>query len=174
MGVFYHVSSIKLEKGVNLEPRYGFTTCDYKYFRSDLNKYSQYLKEQIFEDVRRDKFPSLPSRIKSVYLWDEVKKADNYIKRYKNKQQEHFIYEVAVESPEFAMSYDMSWMNFSNLQYYESVKEMANYYYSRKSVEDNSLNFGIYEGPDNKVESIWETLYEGKVIVKGLISSKVL
>lgn len=174
MVVFYHVSTIKLAQGDILEPRYGLTMCDYRYFRSTPDKYSQYLKEQIFEDVRRDKFPSLPSRIKSIYLWDDVKKAVNYIERYKSKHEECSIYEVEVEHPELAISYDMSWMNLSNLQYYESVKEMANYYFSRNSVEDNSLNFGIYSGQNNKVESTWETLYEGKVKVKGFIPSKVI
>ncbi|MFB5588456.1 DUF2441 domain-containing protein [Bacillus cereus] len=172
MEVFYHVSTIKLAKGDILEPRYGLTLCDYRHFRSDQNRYSQYLKEQIFEDVRKEKFPSLPSRINSVYVWDDLDSAVSYIKR--NRYTEVFIYEVELENPKLAVRYDMSLLDLSNLQYYVKVKEIANYYYSGKSVNDNSLGWGVYEGHGIKLESAWETLYEGKVTVKGLVQNKVI
>ncbi|SDC21133.1 Protein of unknown function [Bacillus wiedmannii] len=170
MGSFYHVSTIKLAKGDILEPRYGLTLCDYKHFRSDQNKYSQYLKEQIFEDVRKDKFPSLPSRINSVYVWDDLESAISYIER--NRYTEAFIYEVELENPKLAVRYDMSWLDLSNLQYYVIVKEIANHYYSGKSVSDNSLDWGVYEGQGIKLESVWETLYKGKVTIKHLVTSQ--
>lgn len=170
MKVFYHASSIKLSEGTILEPRYGNTINSSLYFRDTYPRFSQYLKESIFEDVRSDKFPSSPSRVKSIYVWKDI---ENVIK-YKEKYNKSFIYEVELEEPELAKDFDMTWMTLTDKQYYESIKEMADYYYSGKSVNDELVNWGFYTDMGLKYETIWETLYEGKVTVKRLVSNEEL
>ncbi|MED1408585.1 MULTISPECIES: DUF2441 domain-containing protein [Bacillus] len=168
MGIFYHVSSIKLDKGTILEPRYGDTINTHRYFRDTYSRFSQYLKESIFEDVRTNKFSSSPSRVKSIYLWQDLENA----MKYKNKYNKSFIYEVVLEEPNLAKEFDMSWMDLTDFQYYDSIKKIADYYYSGKSVNEGSVNWGFYEDSGAKLEPIWETLYEGKATVKRLVSGK--
>ncbi|PEO65669.1 DUF2441 domain-containing protein [Bacillus toyonensis] len=126
--------------------------------------YAQYLKEMLFEEVRKTEFPLLPSRIKSIYLTDSYKGAS----KYKDKYGKNFIYEVEIENSNKAITVDMQWMDLSILQPYDTVKEMARNYYNGTSISD-SVHWGIYEGAKKnsiKLESFWETLYDGKVVVK--------
>ncbi|MGE7873950.1 DUF2441 domain-containing protein [Bacillus paramycoides] len=167
MRTFYHVSNVKLSKGTVLEPRYGNTINFHRYFRDTYTRFSQYLKESIFEDIRTNKFPSSPSRVRSIYLWRDLENA----MKYKCKYNKSFIYEVELEEPDLAKEFDMRWMDLTEFQYYESIKEIADYYYSGKSVKDDSVNWGFYKNSRVKFEPIWETLYEGKVTVKSLVSS---
>ncbi|MGU7369049.1 DUF2441 domain-containing protein [Bacillus cereus] len=170
MKVFYHVSNIELSEGTIIEPRYGDTLNSPVYFMNDYNKFSQYLKESIFEDIRINKFPSLPSRVKSVYLWRNIEDA----MKYKTKYEKKYIYEVEVEEPELAKEFDMSWMDLTDCQYYESIKKIAEYYYSGKSANDNPANWGTRKDRGLKFEPIWETLYEGKVFVKRSLPNEEL
>ena len=170
MKVFYHVSNEKLEKGMILRSTYGETVCNEDFFKGNYDGYALYLKEKIFEEVRIEEFPVLPSRIKSVYLVTDLENANKYKKEYEKK----YIYEVEIENVDDSISVDMSWMDLSMFQRYEVVKEMARYYYSNKSVNDQSCDWGIYEGVEGKLDSFWETLHEGKVTVKRLIPSEEL
>ncbi|MBS9803113.1 DUF2441 domain-containing protein [Bacillus toyonensis] len=170
MGSFYHVSNDKLKMGTILRPQYGESVCNERLFVNNNQRYAQYLKEKIFEEIRIEEFPSLPSRIKSVYI---VRDLESAIK-YKEDKEKKYIYEVEIENVDEALSVDMSWMDLSMFQRYEVVREMARYYYNQKSVNDDRCDWGIYEGSEEGIDSFWEILYEGKVSIKRLVISEEL
>lgn len=142
----------------------------HRYFKDNVSYYEsyiQYLKEMLFEEVRKAEFSLLPSRMKSIYVTDSYEGASMYKKEYEKK----YIYEVELENPNKAITVDMRWMDLSTFQSYDTVKEMARNYYSGKSI-DGSVHWGIYEDEREnhmKLESFWETLYDGKVVVKRYI-----
>ncbi|PAW41274.1 DUF2441 domain-containing protein [Bacillus toyonensis] len=167
MGSFYHVSNDKLKMGTILRSKYGETVCNERFFVNNHQGYTLYLKEKIFEEIRIEEFPSFPSRIKSIYLVTDLESAI----KYKEDKEKKYIYEVETENADEALSVDMSWMDLSMFQRYEVVREMARYYYNQRSVNDDCCDWGIYEGSDGKIDSFWETLYEGKVTIKRLVTS---
>ncbi|MGR2746490.1 DUF2441 domain-containing protein [Bacillus sp. N6] len=168
MKVFYHVSNDEFKNGTILRPIYGETVCNEKFFSGDFAAYTLYLKEKIFEEVRVEEFPSLPSRIKSVYVVTDLESAN----KYKKDSEKKYIYEVEVENHDESLKVDMSWMDLSMFQRYEVVREMARYYFNQKSVNDDRCDWGIYEDSEEKVDSFWETLHEGKVTIKRLVTSE--
>ncbi|MCU4883772.1 DUF2441 domain-containing protein [Bacillus cereus] len=174
MGNYYHTSNDNLALGTVLQPMYGEKLKDSRRYVNDnvffYDNYTQYLKEMLFEEIRRTEFPSLPSRIQSIYLTESYEGAIQYADKYTKK----YIYEVEIENPSKSTTLDMQWMDLSILQSYDTVKEMARNYYNGKSIE-GPFHWGIYEGAKNnpiKIKPFWETLYDGKVIVKKCVLIK--
>src|SRR5690554_1796127 len=106
----YHVSSDELTPGTILEPKYGLKIKDPAFYRQSDYCHAQYLKEMIFEDIRRANHPSRPSRLNSVYLIEKLEDA----KKYKEINGGKHIYEVTLLESSNILIGDMKWLDLSN------------------------------------------------------------
>ena len=142
----YHVSNDELTAGTILYPRYGEMVQDPGFYRISDHNYAQYLKEMIFEDFRSVHHPKKPSRLNSIYLIEKLENA----KKYKEKFNKKYIYEINLEESSNILSADMRWMDLSNRIPIEELFKVIDYYFN-----------GIPSY--NEDEVFWETLYDGPV-----------
>ena len=138
--IFYHISEIPLDEGVILTKGLWGGKMRDNQFRN--MNYSQYMKEEIFEDVRVSKFSDVPSRMKSVFLTADLSSAKFYRSNWK-KYRAH-IYEVEVESGEpFIVEMDLLNCNGSE---YGIIKSCAEKYWSQQHHPDSCTLEAILDG----------------------------
>lgn len=101
---FYHVSHRDLREGTILTlGAYGERIRRHDFIK---NAYSTYIKEEIFEAIRKEQYPHLPSRLNCVFLFLEFSVAKEF---YANRgQYKEYVYEVVIEEGKpIAMEMDL-------------------------------------------------------------------
>ncbi|MEK4666555.1 DUF2441 domain-containing protein [Niallia sp. FSL R7-0271] len=146
---YFHVSDDNLELGTILQPKYGQVIQNSHYYMFNDHNYAQYLKEMLIEEIRVKDYPTLPSRLKCIYVVDNEESARSYMKTYNKK----FLYKVQITEGIIA-KVDMKWMDY-NRQSLESIRIIANSYFS---------------GIQNEGEPFFEVIVEGKVIIENKIN----
>ncbi len=144
----YHVSKRKLGIGSSLTlGMYGerISTPDFI-----ANNYKNYIKEKIFEEVRKTDFPHWPSRLDCIFLLPSFSVAqmyNAYLKKY-----DSYIYEVTLEE-ENPFIAEMDLLDCDGREY-EVIQDFAKKYWSQTLHQDScSL----------------EVLAKGRVVVKELL-----
>lgn len=54
-------------------------------YSSNNHFHDQYLREIIFEEYRESQYPDRPSRLKSIYLFDDIRLSRQYKEKYSKK-----------------------------------------------------------------------------------------
>lgn len=103
-----------------------------------------YIWELIWEAVRESEFPQMPSRVNSVFLFDNIKNAQNFYSQYRDQQQYKLV-EVHLAADSFH-SFDMNWFTDvpADITIAE-IKEYARNYWSKKHT-DNPVIEVLYQG----------------------------
>lgn len=135
--------------GTILNVKYGQSVLDRNIYSINDHYWSQYVKEVLFEEVRKTNFPFLPSRLNSIYLVDSLEMAEEF----KSKQNRKFIYRVTVDTSKEILRADMKLLDMSNRQSIEIVKQLAYNYFSGGST----------------TKPFYECLIEGQVVIKDKI-----
>lgn len=146
--LYYHVSKRELRldtiltKGVYGE----------KIRRPDFveQHYATHLKEEIFEAIRQAEFPSLPSRLSSVFLWQDLATAQAFYAH--QGHYEHYLYAVEIlEGEPFPAEMDLLYCEGVA---YTQIAQCARHYWKQVH-HPNSQTI--------------EVLLDGKAAVKKLI-----
>ncbi len=147
---FYHISLVPLaENTILTNGLYGQKIRNPQFRASN---YFQYIKEEIFEEVRAIKFPTAPSRLNSVFICPDLIAAKFYRSNW-NKYKS-YIYEIEVlEGEPFIV--DMDLLNCNGFEY-GIMKSCAEKYWQQSHHQDSCT---------------LEAILNGKAIVKQLISS---
>jgi len=117
----FHISPTPLTAGTILTPGgWGQKT---EQFCS--TNYPQYIKEEIFEEVRRTLFPQAPSRLSSVFLFPDSISA--YFYRANWLKYQAFIYKMEIISGEPFVA-EMDLLNCNGKQY-AHIKSCAEKYW---------------------------------------------
>lgn len=126
MKIFYHTSIDKLPNGTILQPYYGQKVIHPNYYKSNPHSHDQYLREMIIENQRVINFINEPSRLKSVYLFDDLNLATQYAIKYARK----YIYSVTVDGNSKLLKVDMTFIDNTVMNSYDDTLNLANQYYS--------------------------------------------
>ena len=129
MSRLFHVSNDYLTADTVLNTRYGNVIRDYRWFAYNDHNYAQYLKEMIFEDFRRSSHPEAPSRLASIYLFDDL----NAAKKYKEKGKKGYIFEVETLDESRLLRADMRWMDLANRKPVNELLGMADSYFNSEA-----------------------------------------
>ena len=120
----YHMSDKPLPLGTILNPGIWGEKIHKHVIKLD---YPQFIKEEIFEDVRRKLFMHAPSRYDCVYLFPDIISARFY--RASWKRYKAFIYETnIIDGSQYIV--DMSFLN-CNGGHYADIKKQAEKYWSK-------------------------------------------
>ncbi|MBD1223300.1 DUF2441 domain-containing protein [Virgibacillus halodenitrificans] len=138
---YFHVSNDFVETGRTLASKYATSIKDPYYYQANDANYAQYLREMIFEKVREEHYPMKPSRVNSIYLFEDLE----YAKLFAEKTNRKYIYSVTIESSGRMLHADMGWMDESNRRSYEEVVEIAHKYYKQEQSE-NYFEEVLFEG----------------------------
>ena len=147
--LFYHISKKPLELGTNLlNGQYG------KYIQSPRLKqsnYPQYIKEEVFERVRLNKFPDAPSRFNCVFLFQDLISAKFFNSSW-NKYKS-YLYEIEVlNGKPYLVEMDLLECNGRD---YSTIEACAEKYWSKTC---------------HKESCTLEVLVNGDAVVRNLIS----
>ncbi len=145
---YFHASNEIHRPGTKLKPNYGITINNSRYYSHNKVNYTQYLKEQLFETVRKTKYPSLPSRLNCIYVVDDVRYALQYIQKMNKK----YLYRVTIKNKKKSAKVDMNLLDCNNKSFNEVVV-IADKYFSGVSSE----------------HPFYEYLIEGTVVVENRI-----
>ncbi len=145
---FYHISRREISKGATLtQSIYGERIIDQS--TVDHN-YNLYIKEKVFEEVRRNIKPDAPSRLNCVFLYSSLEIARFYWAKEHHYQA--YLYEVEIQrGTPFIAEMDLLHCNGRR---YTLIKTNAEKYWS-----------GVFHENSCTVEC----LLDGKATVKSLI-----
>lgn len=149
-GKYYHISAREIRRGATLtQSIYGERVIDQMTVEND---YNLYIKEKIFEDVRRQFQPQAPSRLNCVFMYPSLEIARFFWA--KDHSYQSYLYEVEVQrgTPFLA---EMDLLNCDGRRY-SLIKRNAEKYWQ-----------GIYH-PNS---CTLEYLLDGRAIVKELIEA---
>src|SRR4051812_29196484 len=100
------------------------------------SNYAQYMKEEIFEDVRKLRFPQAPSRFISVFLFPDATSAHFY--RANWKKYRAYIYEVdLVSGTPFVVEMDL--LNCNGLDYAKIQSNADKYWHQLRHPNSQTL-----------------------------------
>lgn len=124
MPTYYHVSQRSLKSDTSLtKGAYGERIRRADFIEAN---YATYIKEEIFEEIRRLHFPDAPSRFKCSFLFPELSIAKEY---YANAMRyQHYVYAVEVEA-ENSFIAEMDLLKCDG-QSYEDIAAHAQQYWS--------------------------------------------
>ncbi|WP_067730940.1 DUF2441 domain-containing protein [Oceanobacillus damuensis] len=131
---YFHVSNEVLESGRMLECKYGKVILNERYYSDSDHYHNQYLREIIFEEVRKSNFADKPSRLKSIYLFDEIRLA----LKYRNDLKKKYIYTVRIEDGSKLLRTDMNLINLSVGKSIDEIRSLASRYFSDCKKTDNT------------------------------------
>lgn len=121
----YHVSNEAFSKNQSLEVRYGSVILDERFYTFNDHNHDQYLREMILEEHRLTHFPNKPSRLKCLYLFEDIKSA----KKYLYERNKKFIYTVEVDPSANIHKVDMSLINQTVRTSINHIRELAQVYF---------------------------------------------
>ncbi|WP_077324760.1 DUF2441 domain-containing protein [Virgibacillus siamensis] len=130
---YFHVSNDVLEKGEMLECKYGKVILDERYYSYSNYNHDQYLREIIFEEVRTTNFANKPSRLKSIYLFDDIRLA----LKYKGDLKKKYIYTIRVDDGSRLLRTDMNLINLSVKKSIAEIRSLASCYFSEGNETEN-------------------------------------
>ncbi|WP_337970319.1 DUF2441 domain-containing protein [Virgibacillus salexigens] len=142
---YFHATNKKMINGELIIPKYG-RAISHQQNLNNAHLRAQYNKEMIFEEVRKESYSAMPSRLDSIYFVEGLENARKYAieKGYK------YIYSVTFLTSCRILTADMSWLDISNKQLKkDDIVEIAHNYFSGKNSEN----------------CFWEYLSNGKVSV---------
>jgi len=90
--IYYHATSMTF--GNNIIPPGNWWRIVQRYVNPDVGELKKLIIEQTFEKIRLQYYPEKPSRQKSVFLFEEIEPAREFIKEFKRQQDS--IYEVEI------------------------------------------------------------------------------
>lgn len=131
---YYHVSNDILFKGLRLEANYGKKIQDRRFYSYNCHNHNQYLREMIWENYRIVNFADRPSRLTSIFLFDDINLALQYLKRQKKK----YIYEVRIEKEAKMLKTDMTFIDLTVGKSINEIIELAWRYFSGQSSEQRN------------------------------------
>jgi hypothetical protein len=106
------------------------------------SNYAQYMKEEIFEDIRKSRFPQAPSRLGSTFLFPDVTSAHFYRANWM-KYNGH-IYEVDILSgTPFVVEMDL--LNCNGLDY-AKIQSNADKYWRQLQHQNSQTLEAILNG----------------------------
>ena len=123
---FYHVSNRELREGTILTVGvYGERIRRHDFIEE---QYKTYIKEEIFETIREQYYPGLPSRFDCVFLFAELEGAKA---SYANKEgYGAYVYEVEIEEGK-SLTVEMDLLNCDGLSF-EKITTSAHKYWKEK------------------------------------------
>lgn len=141
----FHISAVPLTPGTVLTSG----LWGQKTVQMQATNYTQYMKEEIFEDVRKSRFPLAPSRLGSVFLFPDETSAHFYRANWL-KYHAH-IYEIEVFSGNpFVVEMDL--LNCNGSQYAQ-IQSNADKYW-RQLQHSNSQTLEVILNGQAKVKSL--------------------
>lgn len=123
---FFHTSNVPIKLGEILNPNYGSIILDKRYYSDSIKNHQQYLREMLFEEVRLDKYKDKPSRLKSIYLFDNLSLALQYCERLGKK----YLYRVSVDESSNLLRADMNIIDRTTRKSIEELRQAANDYFN--------------------------------------------
>lgn len=133
---YFHVSNDQLAEGSKLSPEYGKKMLHPKLYSSSDHFHAQYLREMIIEDFRVAHYPNKPSRLESVYLFDNIGLAV----QYKKVQGSKYLYGVEVDNKAIIHRADMRFIDATARKSVKEIHEFADYFF-----KGDSSNHPFYE-----------------------------
>ena len=105
-------------------------------------------KETVFESVRKDTFPTHPSRLKSIYLFDDYSLVERALAEWFSNESK-IAYECRVLTGSVIHKADTTWLNCNSINW----EEYANKYWAGtmsddpfpETIVDGAIYFPIYE-----------------------------
>lgn len=148
MKTYFHTSNDYLEKGTILKPSYGLKMLDPRVYAHNDHFHAQYLREKVIEEYRLENFPDKPSRLNSVYLFDDIRLAI----QYQEMQKKQYLFAVEVDTESNFLKADMFLINLTVRKSIEEIRELASVYFKGGFTEKK--NFEIL--CDGKVKILHE------------------
>jgi len=158
--IFYHVSKVPINIGDCLMcGRYGK-----RIWSNEFDAFHKY-KETVFERVRQEIASHAPSRLNSVFLFDEYNAACAY--RMKHYDYRAYIYAVELKEGGKCFAVDHIWLNLRD----EEVRRINNYVTNEDKIKISELLFteraAKYWSQKEATGTLTkEVLVEGNVIVR--------
>lgn len=137
---YYHLSNRRLRKGVQLTKGiYGE-----RIQRPDFVEvnYHQHIKENIFEQIRKEYAPKLPSRLDCIFLFEQLETAKAYYALQRN--YEAFLYEVQIEEGQPKV-FDMSLLDCEGRSF-RQISTFAKAYWQQKKHEHSQTLEVLLDG----------------------------
>lgn len=146
---YFHTSNDLLEKGLILEPRYGEKITDSRLYSSSDHFHAQYLREMIFEDYRAAYFPDKPSRLRSVYLFNDIRLANQYREEFNRT----YIYEVEIGNDTKILKSDMTLIDLTVRKSIREIHELATHFFTGGCTEKQNYEI-LCEGEVKIIDQI--------------------
>ena len=112
-----------------------------KHLFDTLGHYLRFVREHLFEEVRKEFFPDLPSRLRCLWIIPHDKNAVNYW--WKNLGRKGKIFEISVSGKVHQAS--QQYLNITT-QSFDYIREQAFKYWAAKSVENQNEYECLFEG----------------------------
>ncbi len=129
--IYYWICSYPLEKGSVVNPGNWGRILDF-YIYPDAS--ANYLKEKIFEEVRRENYSAKPSRLKSIFLCETLEEIRKF--KMENNRNLDLIYKVklVMNAPIFRTNYQL--MNIPNGTVISKIEAFAQKYWSEEPYQN--------------------------------------
>ena len=134
----------KLKKEITVQAKEVWMQQAHKAIR----EMGKYIREVIFEEIRKEDFSDIPSRLTGMWLTEKAD-IDGWLKELGGQKLD--IYRVAVTGEIHQGSAEH--LNFDALSHRE-LRKNARAYWSGKGLKNNSINEIIFEGKVNLLEKI--------------------
>jgi len=101
---------LSVSAGIEAEPHLENAHTPYSLSRRDDKK------EKVFEEVRQKSFPMCPSRLKTIYVFDDYALVERALKEWFSKEPK-MVYECRIMTGSITHRADTTWLNCSSEQW---------------------------------------------------------
>lgn len=134
MNTYYHISNRRLRNGVQLtKGAYGERIQRPDFVEAH---YDQHIKENIFDEIRKEHFPSLPSRLDCIFLFQELETAKAYYAL--EHHYEAYLYQVTITEGN-PLVFDMSLLSCAGKSYHQITTFATAYWQQKKHMKSQTL-----------------------------------